>query len=105
MAPSAFVATSMRGPGILPDAMRVAQADVDEVAAPRSRTVVKPAIRVRRTISTASSVRSGDGLLQNVQFGVPVVAVERHGDVRVRVHEAGEQRGVAQIDHLRRRLE
>jgi len=59
-------AASIRGPSMSPESMACARSMLSRSAAPRSRTVVTPACRVRRACSAAFQARTGTGSLTMV---------------------------------------
>ena len=65
---------------------------------PTSRTVVKPAITVLRALAVARIACSEIGRCSESRALAVVIGIEIVGQMRVRVDEAGKQRGIAQID-------
>ena len=78
----------------------VAQADIDEIAGPHIAHSGKT--RHQGPAHDIDGIESAlrDVLLEVVQFLHAVIALVRVSEVRVRVDQAGEQRGVAEIDGL-----
>ena len=78
----------------------VPQADVDVIARPH--VAHRREAGHQRTPHDIDGVQRAlrDVLLQCVQFLDAVVALVGIGEVRVRIDEAGQERGIAQVDRL-----
>ena len=80
---------------------------VDGIAQPNIDEVGRPDIAYRgeaghygfARVGGGANRPFGDGPLQGKQRTAVIVGVELHGQMRMRVNETGQQRGVAQVDH------
>ena len=91
----ALPAAMMRGPGTLPALMALRSAIDALYSSPRSRTVVKPANKVRSAYTTR--VDGDVRFVQLVIVDLRVLAVFA-GEVHVHVEQARQQRAAAQVD-------
>ena len=87
----------MRGPGNQPASIPSFRATSQNARnVPMSRTVVNPASIVRRALRTPTIASCALGAHHQLRVALPVVVVA--DQVRVHVHQAGQQRVTRQID-------
>ena len=97
----ARVATNRRGPSIRRSSIArlSATSAYSAPSVPRSRRVVNPASSVARACTPGAQRAVGDRFLQHL-FVPARLVVRVQEQVRMQVHEPGQQRGAGQLDHL-----